>query len=87
MSLSEREEALQKAIRENEYAQKLLDTSLREVYKRIKKMIGKSIWDQKFVAKCLHGFEQCLKVLDADYDTIDLLTSYYYCQLPEVVES
>jgi len=82
-----KEERLEKAIQEDSYAQKLLDTPLREVYERIKKMIGKPVWDQKFVAKCLLGFEQCLKVLDADYETIDLLNGYYHLQLPEVEES
>ena len=80
------EEKLLKAIEENEFAQKLLNTPLREVYERIKSVIGKQTWDQRFVAKLLRGFEQCLKALDADYDTIDLLTFYYYCQLPEVSE-
>jgi len=77
---------LENAIAENEFAQKLLDTPLRKVYERIIRMVGKKMWDQEFVAKLLHGFEQCLLALDADYDTIDLLTWFYYEKLPEVKE-
>lgn len=57
--------------------QRLLNAPLREIYTRIISMIGVEIWDQNFVARLLNGFEQCLKVLDTDYDTIDLLTLYY----------
>lgn len=57
--------------------QRLLNAPLREIYIRIISMIGVEIWDQNFVARLLNGFEQCLKVLDTDYDTIDLLTLYY----------
>lgn len=74
-------EEQEKAVAESEMAQKLLDAPLREVYRRIISMIGKSIWDQRFVLKLLDGFEQCLKALDADYDTIDLLTLYYRMKL------
>lgn len=75
------------AISENNAAQRLLDAPLRTVYERIKPMVGNSAWDQKFVAKLLHGFEQCLKALGADYETIDLLIWFYYEQLPNVEES
>jgi len=75
------EEALKQAIAENELAQRLLNTPLREVYRRILSMIGSPTWEQRFVAKLLNGFEQCLKALDADYDTIDLLTFYYKTEL------
>jgi len=90
MSESKEDQAkkdVENAIAENEFAQKLLDTPLRKVYERIVGMVGKKMWDQKFVAKLLHGFEQCLKALDADYDTIDLLTWFYYVKLPDVEES
>ena len=70
-----------KAVAESELAQKLLDTSLRKVYGRIISMIGADLWDQLFVAKLLDGFEQCLKALDADYETIDLLTMFYHMKL------
>ena len=69
------------AVANSELAQKLLDTKLRDVYDRIISMIGVEIWDQKFVAKLLNGFEQCLKALDSDYETIDLLTFYYRMKL------
>uniref|UniRef100_A0A6M3MG45 Uncharacterized protein n=1 Tax=viral metagenome TaxID=1070528 RepID=A0A6M3MG45_9ZZZZ len=59
----------------------LLDTPLRKVYGRIISMIGVDIWDQRFVRDCLDGFAQCLKTLDADYETIDLLTLYYHMKL------
>lgn len=74
-------EEQERAVAESELAQKLLDTPLREVYRRIISMIGKSIWDQRFVLKLLDGFEQCLKALDSDYDTLDLLTFYYRMKL------
>lgn len=74
-------EPQEKAVAESELAQKLLDTPLRTVYDRIISMIGKDIWDQVFVAKLLDGFEQCLKALDADYDTIDLLTMIHHLRL------
>jgi len=74
-------EEQEKAVAENEFAQKLLDTPLRKIYGRIISMIGIEIWDQKFVVKLLDGFEQCLKVLDADYETIDLLTMFYHMKL------
>lgn len=70
-----------RAVAESEEAQKLLDTPLRKVYARIISMIGVDVWDQVFVAKLLDGFEQCLKALDADYETIDLLTFYYRMKL------
>jgi len=75
---------LEKAIAQDDFAQNLLDTPLRKVYEQIKGMVGKELWDQGFVAKCLDGFEQCLKVLDADYDTIDLLTLFYHAKIEEV---
>lgn len=74
-------EPQEKAVAESELAQKLLDTTLREVYARIISMIGVDVWDQVFVAKLLDGFEQCLKALDADYDTIDLLTMIHHLRL------
>ena len=66
-----------RAVSDSELAQKLLNTSLREVYLRIISMIGKDVWDQEFVSKLLDGFIQCLKALDSDYETIDILTLYY----------
>ena len=69
------------AVANSELAQNLLDTKLQDVYDRIISMIGVEIWDQKFVAKLLNGFEQCLKALDSDYETIDLLTFYYRMKL------
>lgn len=75
-------EILEKRIQESELAQQFLNTPLREVYYRIQAMIGKPLWDQSFVLKCLKGFEQCVKVLDSDYDTVDLLTIYWYARLP-----
>lgn len=74
-------DAQEKAVAENELAQTLLDTPLRKVYGRIISMIGKDIWDQRFVARLLDGFEQCLKAIDSDYETIDLLTFYYHTKL------
>jgi len=74
-------EEQEKTVAKNEFAQKLLDTPLRKVYGRIISMIGADLWDQLFVAKLLDGFEQCLKALDADYETIDLLTMFYHMKL------
>jgi 6,7-dimethyl-8-ribityllumazine synthase len=74
-------EEQERAVAESEEVQKLLDTPLRMVYARIISMIGVATWDQHFVSGLLDGFEQCLKALDADYDTIDLLTSYYRMKL------
>ena len=74
-------EPQERAVAESELAQKLLDTPLRTVYTRIISMIGKDTWDQEFVTKLLNGFEQCIKALDADYDTIDLLTMIHYLRL------
>lgn len=74
-------EKQEKAVADNELATQLLNTPLRKVYERIISMIGKDIWDQRFVSKLLDGFEQCLKALDADYETIDLLTLYYHMKL------
>jgi len=74
-------EPQERAVAESELAQKLLDTPLRKVYERIISMIGVSVWDQAFVAKLLDGFEQCLKALDADYETIDLLTMIHHLRL------
>lgn len=70
-----------KAVADSKLAQKLLNTPLREVYQRIISMVGKAVWDQSFVAKLFDGFEQCLKALDSDYETIDLLTFYYHLEL------
>ena len=75
------EEKQEKAVAENELAQKLLDTSLRKVYESIISMVGNENWDQLFVAGLFNGFEQCLKALDADYKTIDLLTSFYHMKI------
>ncbi len=74
-------EVQEKAVAESELAQKLLDTPLRKVYARIISMIGVPSWDQAFVARLLEGFEQCLKALDADYETIDLLTMIHHLRL------
>ena len=74
-------EPQEKAVAESELAQKLLDTPLREVYARIISMIGVDVWEQSFVAKLLDGFDQCLKALDADYETIDLLTMIHHLRL------
>lgn len=74
-------EKQERAVAENEFAQSLLDTPLRKVYGQIISMVGVEIWDQRFVAKLLDGFEQCLKALDSDYETIDLLTSFYRMKL------
>ena len=75
--VNEVELKVQKAIEESELAKKLLNTPMRQVYESIIAMIGKPQWDQKFVARLLNGFAQCLKALDADYETIVLLTFYY----------
>lgn len=74
-------EEQEKAVAESELAQKLLDTTLRQVYERIISMIGVDTWDQLFVARLLRGFERCLIAMDADYETIDLLIAYYNMKL------
>jgi len=35
--------------------------------------------------KCLDGFIQCLKVMDSDYETIDLLTHEPRMRLMEIL--
>lgn len=70
---------------EKELVKKILDSPLREVHKRIVDMIGKDIWDQEFVMKCLDGFIQCLKVMDSDYETIDLLTHEHKIKLMQLI--
>jgi hypothetical protein len=76
-------EEQERAVAESEEVQKLLDIPLRKVYARIISMIGVDAWDQHFVSGLLDGFEQCLKALDADYETIDLLTLYYRMKLED----
>jgi hypothetical protein len=74
-------EEQERVVAESEEAQRFLDTPLRKVYTRIISMIGVDIWDQIFVDLLLDGFDSCLKALDADYETIDLLTLYYHMKL------
>jgi len=52
----------------------LMEKSLGKVLEEIKKMADNKIYSRTFVAKCLLGFEQCLKALGSDYDTMDSLT-------------
>ena len=59
---------------EEEWRNKILNKTLREIIYDIEKMAGKEMWSSTFVAKCLLSFEQCLKVEGADYETIDTLT-------------
>ncbi len=67
-----------------EFKAKLLNTTLNDVLEAIKKMAENEIWSKTFVAKCLLGFEQCLKVMDADYESIDNLTLSLHDKLPDV---
>jgi len=74
-----------KSFQENDLTKKILDSPLREVHTRIIDMIGKDTWEQEFVMKCLDGFIQCLKVMDSDYETIDLLTHEPRMRLMEIL--
>lgn len=52
----------------------MIETTMDEVLETIKEMAGEEMWSRTFVAKCLRGFEQCLKTLNYDYEMIDALT-------------
>lgn len=63
---------------------KIMDSTLREVLVRIEEMVKSELWSRTFVAKCLLGFEQCLKVMGADYEMIDTLLLDLMESLPDV---
>lgn len=71
---------------EHDWRSKILDKRLKEVLMDIKKMAKDEIWSKSFVAKCLLGLEQCLKVEGIDYDELDAITEEVWegCNLPAV---